>query len=142
MLNEEMVPVEERWLMLTGRASGRAVIAVRGGLPSAWPGTARCVFVSYAYADLPVGKSFEIVFPLDQPRAAVEAPCRIVGVTQQYATALEEVPHGWKTLCVLDFPDGVPALIEDLPESDGWEDGGQALGVCSRVTLQARLKTR
>jgi hypothetical protein len=139
MLPEEQVAPEDRWLMLTGLASAKAVRAVEGGLPQTWPATARCVFVSYAYADLPLGKTFEAVFPVDRPDAAVDAAARIIGVTQQYGTAWTSVPHGWKTVCVLDFPRGVPAIVDALPTVDVREGGERAVGVSSRATLEARL---
>lgn len=91
----------------------------------------------YSYADLPLGKEFECVFPLDNPAAATLEVSRILAVTQQFAKPWGELPHGWKTLCVLDFPGGVPALVDQMPEKDDWGDGQGIVGVCSRATLEA-----
>ncbi len=89
---------------------------------SHWPETAVCCFVGFAYADLPVGKTFDRVFSRADYRRVQDARCTITGVTQQFGRVFDEVPHGWKTICLLNFPKGVPDLIRTLPLIASWDD--------------------
>jgi len=62
-------------------------------------------------------------------------------VTQQFGQAFDEVPHGWKTICLLDFPDDVPDLIQDLPVSASWDDStpGRQVELSSDETWTALI---
>ena len=53
---------------------------LRSGLPATWPVTTRCLLLTYAYADLPLGKRFDVVFPRSAPEQVVQAPSVIVAV--------------------------------------------------------------
>lgn len=55
--------------------------------------------------------------------------CTIIGVTQQFGRAFDQIPHEWKTICLLDFSDGVPDLIRTLPVIESWGDAELRLGV-------------
>lgn len=60
--------------------------------------------------------------------------CRLLGVTQEFGARWTEIPAGWRTVCVLRFPRGVPELIEGLPIIDSWTQGERAVGLCSSDT--------
>jgi hypothetical protein len=140
MREEANVPIAERWLLLEGAASPKALEAVRAGLPESWPDTVRCIFVSYAFADLPLGKRFDFVFPRGKPAAREPTIAIIHAVTQQFAKPFDEIPHGWKTICLIDFPGGPPRLIEQLRTADSWFETNEPVGLCGRETMEARLK--
>jgi hypothetical protein len=118
--------------------------------------TSRICFVSYSYADLPLPKEFDTLFRFNRDETIVRreeeidiifqpyhlstatfARIRIVAVTQQFAEVWQEVPDGWKTVCVIDFPDGAPALIDALPTVDAWGVSREVVALCSRETLEA-----
>jgi hypothetical protein len=124
----------ERYLWFEGKVSPRAMEHIRDGLPTDQPQHTELLFVGFAYADLPLGKQFDIVFPRDQPQKGVRCECRIVAATQQWGKPLSEVPHGWKTICMVEFPQGVPELVRELPVVDGWHKNARWVCVCDAAT--------
>ena len=100
MRSEDQTPIPERWLWLLGVASKATIELVAAGLPAAWPPTAKAFFVSYAYAEVPVGRVFNVAFPFGHPEGAERTIAVIRAVTQQWGKPLDEIPHGWKTICV------------------------------------------
>ena len=80
MRSEDQTPIQERWLWLEGVASKPTVERVSAGLPAAWPPTAKAFFVAYAYAEIPVGRVFNVAFcRYDVPE---EASARLRSSTQ------------------------------------------------------------
>jgi hypothetical protein len=161
MRSEDVVPNYQRYLSVEGHLSSRAKQLVRKGLPNSLPLNSRVCFLAAAYADLLLPKEFdtlfgysrqetvirheaelEIVFRLKHLATAAFTRVRIVAVTQQISEALQEIPDGIKTIGVLEFPDGVPPLIDDLPTVDDWNESGEAVALCSRETLQAIQQRR
>lgn len=136
MPSEAQTPVAARVLRVQGLVSSSTLRLVRKGLPGRWPSSARCVFVSYAYADLPVGERFDAVAESDKLEGALATTARILAVTQQFGVALDVVPQGWKTICVVDFPAGVPACVAQLPVLDAWDRIGRVF-LATRETLAA-----
>jgi hypothetical protein len=120
MRSEEQTPVHERCLWLQGVVSTAVVALVSAGLPAAWPPTAKAFFVAYAYAEIPVGRVFDVAFPRGRPEAAERTTAVIHAVTQQWAKPFGEIPHGWKTICVIDFPDGEPSVVRHLLTLESW----------------------
>jgi hypothetical protein len=92
--------------------------------------------VSYAYADLPLGQRFDAVAQSDTLQGAEATTARILAVTQQFGVALDVVPKGWKTICVIDFPAGVPACVAQLPVLDAWDLIGRVF-LATRETVDA-----
>ncbi len=156
MLSENNVPVAERYLIVEGHLTTTAMKLLSKGLPSQLSSNNRICFVSYAYADLPIPKEFDTLFRFNrnetvvrwgedadivfQPYRLASATftcIRIVAVTQQFAHKWQEVSHGWKTVCVLEFPDGVPSIVDELPTVDAWFESREFIALCSRATLQA-----
>ena len=76
MPSEAQTPVEARVLRVQGLVSPSTLQLVRKGLPKRWPSSARCVFVSYAHADMPVGKLFDAVAASDALQGAEATTAR------------------------------------------------------------------
>ncbi len=141
MCSEDTVAIADCILLVEGRASPKAEQAVCAGLPRRPGPKERVCFVSFAYADLPLPKVFDTVFLRSDPRRACQTTCCIEAVTQQFAKPFDEVPHGWKTVCLLVFPDGVPALVDELPEVGGWYEGRDPICLSSKATWEAWLNS-
>ncbi len=163
------VPLRERVLMLQGRLTpsfsrkGRNPHfgeKMRRALPVEWPPTSRICFVSYAYSSLPLNKEFDTMFPViakeqvfDYDRqdctsfrphhlaGAIAVTSRILAVTQQFLTPESEIPDGWQTICLIDFPSGVPEMIEKLPEANGWETPNTWVCLCNYPTWSDLVAT-
>lgn len=144
MRREEDTPIEERYLLVEGRASNAALALVADGLPPKLPATSLVFFVSFAYADLPLGTSFTHVFTPSDPTKHEVTECSVKAVTQQFAKPLAEIPHGWKTITAIDFPAGVPTMLQDLPLVDAWYENANPVALSCEETwrrlLQAALE--
>ena len=74
---------------------------------------------SFAYADLPVGKTFEVVFPLSTPEAMVRSDSEIVAAIHEWVPLpIPFIDAGHRSICLLNFPDGIPAIVRELPLTD------------------------
>ncbi len=142
MLSEDKVPLRDRRLMVEGVISQEALELVRAGLPTEWPHTARCFLVSYSYADIPLSKRFEFVSSERHPTRAEATLAIVRAVTQQYGKPFDVIPHGWKTICVIDFPQGIPGLVERLPTVGAWGESTEGVRLCDRDALEAILSER
>lgn len=142
MRTEEATPVPERFLWMEGRVSGAALALVARGLPRAVAPTHRVCFVGFSYADLPVPKEFDVLFDLGRPARCWTATSRIVAVTQQFGEPWREIPHGWKTICVVEFPDGVPECVDRMPVVDRWGTAALRIGMCDRLVLPEVARAR
>jgi hypothetical protein len=134
--SESDTPIEQRYLWFDGKLSPKALKAIRAGLPGDIPPRSVILFVGFSYASLPIGKCFDVVFPKERPALGVKCRSRIHAVTQQMAEPFDHVPHGWKTICVVEFPDGVPSLIDSLPSIDAWYENRDRVCVCDEVTWE------
>jgi len=139
--DESEVLLVERRLLVLGTVAASTYERIKGGLPARGGGTTVCCFVGFAYADLPIGKTFDRVFSRTDHRCTRRALSIIRAVTQQFGQAFDEVPHGWKTICLLDFPDDVPDLIRDLPVIASWYDStpGRQVELSSDETWTALI---
>src|SRR5581483_5110290 len=142
MLVEGACPLHERFLILQGKVSNEALALVRNGLPSTWDDKSIPLFVSYAYADLPLGKEFTRVFPPKAPAQAVETLAKVIAVTQQFNKPFDEIPHGWKTITLFEFPRGIPELVDQLPTVGAWGElsDGQCAWLANEDARKALAK--
>jgi hypothetical protein len=131
---ESDVPLDERVLTVEGRASPDALFHVQEALPKERPAHCEVLFISFAYADIPLGRTFYIAFPTSDPKSETRTRCVIRAVTQQYANPFGEVPHGWKTICLVEFPEGIPGVIASLPTVNGWYENRQTVSLCDEDT--------
>lgn len=134
MRQESDVPLSERVLAVEGRASPTVLFHVQGALPKERPANCEVLLISFAYADIPIGRTFDIAFPTSVPKSVTRTHCTIVAVTQQYAKPFGEVPHGWKTICLMEFPEGIPDVIASLPMVNGWYENRKTVSLCDEGT--------
>jgi hypothetical protein len=137
MRSENDTPVEERFLCLEGFVSAKAMAQVSAGLPAPKPAKAEAFFVQFAYADLPIGKEFQVAFLKNKPETFVNCLGKVTAVTQQFGKPFPEVPHGWKTICYIQFPTELPELLKQLPTVDAWYQNTEVVCLSSLETWQA-----
>lgn len=140
MRSEANTPIEQRYLVLEGKASPAAVESVKAGLPSVKLNNAEIIFVQFAYADLPFTKRYDVVFPRGRPQDGVRCSCEVVAATQQFAKPSPDIPHGWKTICLIHFINGIPPLIQNLPVVDAWYESDRCVCICDEL-VWAHLNT-
>lgn len=128
-LTEDLIPLDRRYLPLHGLASAASLELVAAALPGSIPATSRICFVGYAYADLILPRRFGILFDLERPATGVKTDIIITAATQQFALRSGEITHGWQTICVIDFPRGVPAIVDEMPSVHSWKNAPR-LGIC------------
>ncbi len=121
-------------MTLVGRPSARARAALAAGLRVEADDCEVTCFASYSPATFAVGTVFGAVFSTERPDAWASTECRLLGVTQEFGARWAEIPAGWRTVCVLRFPRGVPELIKGLPMIDSWSQGQRAVGLCTEDT--------
>jgi hypothetical protein len=137
MRSENDTPIEQRFLCLEGFVSAKAMAQASAGLPKTKPDKAEAFFVQFAYADLPIGKAFRVAFLKNKLEKSVNCLSKLEAVTQQFAKPFSELPHGWKTVCYIQFPTETPALLKQLPTLDAWYENEDAICLSSLETWQA-----
>ncbi|WP_327411989.1 hypothetical protein [Streptomyces sp. NBC_01233] len=140
MRTEEDTPLADRVLLIESRADESALAVLGQGLPRLSTNE-EALFLSYNYADVPVGRSFGCCFRASDASDVVSVTATVVAVTQQFGIGWDVIPHGWKTLAVLRFEPAPPALIRDLPEAAGWFDQRVSVHVSDRDAWAARAVT-
>ncbi|MDX3533070.1 hypothetical protein PV721_01525 [Streptomyces sp. MB09-01] len=140
MRTEEDTPPADRVLLVESRADKSALAAIGQGLPRL-SANEEALFLSYNYADVPVGRSFDCCFRASDASDVVSVTATVVAVTQQFGIGWDVIPHGWKTLAVLRFEPDTPALIRELPEAARWFDERVSVHVSDRDTWEARAAT-
>ena len=136
MQSESDTPIEERYLRLEGKVPTANMDLATIGLPSALPPDTAIVFVGFAYADISFNKRYHVVFPKGRPQDGIRCECEIIAATQQFNKPLPVVPHGWKTICAIHFLGGVPQLVNQLPEVDGWYLNEDGICICDETTWE------
>ena len=161
MRSEDAVPLFHRYLSVEGHLSSKTRRLIRQGLPDSLPINSRVCFLAYAYADLSLPKEFDRVFRFHRDETAVRhgdeieilfrpkhlatalpVRVRILAVTQPPGEPLADIPDGEKTIAALEFPDGVPHMIDELPTVNEWGESRSAVALCSHETLQAIERRR
>jgi hypothetical protein len=140
MRSEPETPLRERYLWMEGILSAKARGAIRQGLSDPVPPNSEIVFVGFSYADLPLGKEFEIIFPRNRPDLGLSCRSRIVAATQQWGKPFHEIPHGFKTIAVIQFPDEIPQLVRELPTVSSWYESNDWVCLCNRDTWECLKK--
>jgi len=139
---EDNTPVERRYLFIEGIVSCRTLTYVKDGMPEKWDKNAIWCFLLYAYADIPVGKVFDRLFSLHDVAHGVSVRCIVRAITQEYKKPFDMIPHGWKTITLLEFAEGIPDKIKTLPTIDAWGKSVPHAYLCisSEETWQALLQ--
>ena len=120
MTDQSHLDAGVRYLTICGRASEEAVKLVRTGLPEVWPDTTICCFLDYANMTVPVGACFDLIFDDFDPTNHVNTAICVQAVTQEFARPFDEISQGWKTITLLDFPQGLPEIVDKIPVVEGW----------------------
>lgn len=120
MRTEDAVPIIQCYLVVEAHVAPHLVRRIAELLAPPIAATTVCCFLGFAYADLPLGTRFDRVFAREDFRRSTRTLCVVSAVTQQFFKPFDEIPHGWKTICFLDFPEGIPDLIARLPVAEGW----------------------
>jgi hypothetical protein len=144
LYTEDRVPSIERVLGIRGRLGERAIRHIRQNMRGAL-GSAKATLpapelkilertvedfltlpqlpaafylaVSVGYADLPLGKAFGVVLSKSDPSQGKRTQCVLRGVINEWMPiAMDGIPRGHKSVCLFDFPAGVPELVAELPE--------------------------
>ncbi|UXY30005.1 hypothetical protein [Streptomyces sp. HUAS TT20] len=137
MRTEEDTPPVERILLVESRADDGALAALGHQLPER-SGNEEALFLSYNYADVPLGRRYDCCFRRADESDVARVAVTVVAVTQQFGRMFDEIPHGWKTLTVLRFEPEIPALIRDLPAASAWFEQRVSLYISDQETWQVR----
>jgi hypothetical protein len=134
------VPVEHQYLSIKGKVSQSSFDLIKSGLPTDKPDNAEILFVGYAFADVPVGKRFSVIFPKNNPRGGIYYESKIAAVTQQFGKPTELIPRGWKTICLVEFPQEIPEIIKNLPIVDTWFENDDYVCISEEKAWEAIKK--
>ncbi|MEU8679439.1 hypothetical protein [Streptomyces sp. NPDC048560] len=137
MRTEEDTPRTERVLLVESRASKEALAAFGQGFIQR-SANEEALFISFNYADVPVGRQFDRCFGRADQSDVVGLTVTVVAVTQQFGAGWDKIPHGWKTLTLLRFEPEIPSLIRHLPEASSWYEQPVSVYISDRATWEAR----
>ena len=71
---------------------------------------------SFGYADIPLGKAFGAVFKTSNPAEGAITQCVLRAVINEWMPiAMDGIPRGHRSICLFEFPQGIPALVKRLP---------------------------
>lgn len=165
--SEEMVPIASRIFLLEGRFSCRWVEKYKASiLPTAiqkygdkldeeWKNTIKqyldipssdtyCYFLaSLSYADLYIGKAFDIVYQHNDVGKGVKCRAVILAIIHEWAKIpVPYVGQGHRSICLIDFPNGFPNIITDLPEIDNGKDSylNNGVALCNIDTWNVMIE--
>jgi hypothetical protein len=96
-------------------------------------------FTLYAYADIPLGKRFDVSFDARQLGRYSIAPMYLRHVIVSFGVCMDGLGKGHKHYCVFEAPKGVPDIIARTPKSDeatlDWP-----IGLCDAESWQVLKK--
>jgi hypothetical protein len=98
---------------------------------------------SFAYRQLPLGTTFEMVFPIKRPQAAVQSQSRLVAVIAEWvALPMPFVDAGHRSICLFEFPHSIPRIIEELPVVERFGQGSldEHVGLSSLATWRVMMQ--
>ncbi|MGN6647390.1 MAG: hypothetical protein ACTHJT_12770 [Cytophaga sp.] len=76
------------------------------------------VFMLYAYADLEIPKTFDIIFQMDKPENYIQEVYVLTQSIYEAWLPMDSMSHGHKHLCMLTFKKAVPEIINLLCRAD------------------------
>lgn len=146
-ITETSIPVDERFLFVSSRVSSEGISRFPGVQSFLGDNKLFC-FIGLVYADIPLPKSYEVVFNFLNPYQYIVTPIIVTFARLTIAKDVDwnELSHFMWMAVVLEFPEGIPELITNLHEADHIlqdRDRSKAIyivGVSSLDTWQARLK--
>jgi hypothetical protein len=93
------------------------------------------------YADIPLGKGFGAVFSKSDPDQGERTQSVLRGVINEWMPiAMDGIPRGHRSVCLFDFPEGIPQFFSQLsqvsyPTSLGIDE---RLYLCTQETWELR----
>jgi len=114
------IPPEQQYLWIEGKISRSSFELIKDGFILEKPDEAEILFIGYAYDNVPLGKTFQVIFSKRNPAEAIFRQSKIIAVTQEFGIPLDVIPQGWKTICIVEFPQGIPDIIKNLPVINAW----------------------
>lgn len=130
-------PLEQQVLWTNGKISANSLGLIKSGLPQNKSANSEILFIGYTFDDIPVGKSFAVIFPKNKPTDGINCESKIVAVTQQFGKPFDGIPNGWKTICIVEFPRGIPDLIKNLPIVESWFENEEYICFCDNDVWEA-----
>lgn len=126
-------------LLAYGIVARATLAAVQLGLGRAPSANGRVLFLGFASDEFALGTRFDFVFPEHSPGDGVATEAVLMAVTQQWGKPFDAIPSGWKTISLIEFPQGVPELIDALPVVSSWDESNKrvCLATASASTLAA-----
>jgi len=143
LYTEDRVPPEDRVLALRGMLRERIIKEIRQNMRAALRGAEptlpeqerhilrttvddflaledlKCpvyASASFGYADIPLGKTFGVAFSKSNPTEGTATQCVLRAVINEWMPiAMDGIPKAHRSICLFEFPQGIPALIKRLP---------------------------
>ena len=104
------------------------------------------LFTMYAYADLAVPKKFDCIFEIKKPSNFVNTKFTLVQAILEAWFPMSVLDHGHKHLCIFEFEDEIPKIIDKLHVLKGKVStlprGASWLGICQMKDYEEIKKAR
>ena len=91
------------------------------------------VLTLYAYADIPLPRQYDLIFQIGQPDNYVIIDYTITQAVINGWTTVDQLDHGHKHIAIVQFPEGIPSIIDLLPPFSTKQAAqkGNQLGFCT-----------
>ena len=99
-------------------------------------------FSSFSYADLDDGKIFDVIYLENKIASGIKQKIIIQSFINEWAVLpMGGVGHGHRSICLLNFPDGIPDIISQIPiiYDVNQRTTGVIAHLCSEETWKLRL---
>lgn len=137
-MNEANIAVEDRVFILEGIASPNTILYIKqqmdanikrfaSKITSDWENAINKYlnmsinsnqlhfFASFSYADIFDEKTFDVVSK-NEMNAFVKCKSRIISIINEWTLLpMGYVNHGHKSICLIEFPEGIPDLVLNMP---------------------------
>jgi hypothetical protein len=101
-------------------------------------------FSSFSYADLEDGKVFDVLYLEGKMASGIKQKIIIQSFINEWVVLpMGRVGHGHRSICLIDFPDGIPDIISQIPiiNDVNQRTSGVIAHLCSEETWKLRLST-
>jgi hypothetical protein len=83
------------------------------GKPPA-PGTNEYYIFGTSFMDVPVGASFDVIFPYHHVEEYIHAASILKYVNVNHSYEIDYLPNGYSGICLIEFPNGKPDILKKL----------------------------
>lgn len=98
----------------------------------------------YAYADIPAGQEYEMIMRINRGGIMPDSIMRCKAIVVCFFSEFKTQPiayawHGYHAVCLIQFPDGIPDLVQELYEITEKKPINitQEICLCTMETLKA-----